>query len=513
MAFESMYIGATGMKAHGVRINNLGNNLANISTIGFKTSSVRFDTLISDDIIAGGNGGGFSQVGQGVRVAAVLTDFSQGALEPGSETTDLAIDGQGFFRVVKDGVSRYTRAGNFRFNKDGYLVNSHGYVLQGMEIIDGVAAGVGDVHLDLNGDGMFIVDPQATTLMTMAVNLGSGYDANVDESNPFFSMFKDWNGLTEQDEPLPESGYSFKNTINVYDENGVEHSLNVYFDPVTVSNAGGMQYWEYVVGMDPSEEGRAAFMGTSGAGLLMAGTIAFGANGRLENMSAFTYNGTGGVKDLDSWEPGAFSAEGHPVFSATFSGTGSGAGTATNTIAFSLGVENTAGSWLADRASNAGAVGVDPSSLPRFAATYMGAFASSAYSGTSSAMYQTQDGSPKGYLQNITVDNYGVMVGNFSNGVNKDLYQLTLYHFPNEYGLRREGHNLFSESPTSGAAVEGTPNSEALGGISSRTLETSNVDMATEFTIMISAQHGFQANSKVITTTDQILQNLINLKR
>ncbi|MDY7002066.1 MAG: flagellar hook-basal body complex protein [Thermodesulfobacteriota bacterium] len=513
MAFESMYIGASGMKAHGVRVNNLGNNLANISTIGFKNSRVRFDTLISDEVTTGGTGTGFSQVGQGVRVASVLTDFSQGALEPGAEATDLAIEGQGFFNVVKDDVSRYTRAGNFRFDKDGYLVNPHGYVLQGMEITNGVAGSVGDIQLHLNGDGLFIVEPEATTLVSMVANLGSVYDSNVDENNPFFSMFKDWNGLTEEDEPLPESAYSFKNTIQVYDEDGGEHTLSVYFDPVTLSDAGGTQYWEYVVGMDPSEEGRAAFQDTSGAGLLMAGTMAFGPSGQLENISAFTYNGTGGVKDLDSWDPSAFSADGLPVFSATFSGTGSGAGTATNTIALNFGLENTAGSWLAGNASNAGAVGVDHSSLPEFATVDRGAFASSAYAGSSSVMYQSQDGSPKGYLQNISVDNYGVMVGSFSNGVNRDLFQLTLYNFPNEFGLRREGHNLFSESPTSGDASEATPNSEGLGAISCRTLEISNVDMATEFTTMISAQHGFQANSKVITATDQILQNLINLKR
>jgi len=513
MAFESMYIGASGMKAHGVRVNNLGNNLANISTIGFKNSRVRFDTLISDEVTTGGTGTGFSQVGQGVRVSSVITDFSQGALEPGSEATDLAIEGQGFFNVVKNDVSRYTRAGNFRFDKDGYLVNSQGYVLQGMGITDGVAGSVGDIKLDLNGVGLFIVDPEATTQISMVANLGSLDDANVDGSNPFFSMFRSWNGLSQQDEPLSEGGYSFKNTIKVYDEDGGEHNLSVYFDPVTVSNSGGAQYWEYVVGMNPSEDGRAAFMDTSGAGLLMAGTITFGASGQLENISAFTYNGAGGVKDLESWDPSAFSADGFPAFSTTFSGASSGAGTATSTIALNFGLENTAGSWLAGGASNAGAVGADLSSLPGFAAVGKRAFASTAYSGSSSVMYQSQDGSPKGYLQNISVDNYGVMVGTFSNGVNKDLYQITLYNFPNEFGLRREGHNLFSESPTSGDAAGATPNSEGLGAISCRTLETSNVDMATEFTTMISAQHGFQANSKVITASDQILQNLINLKR
>jgi len=131
---SSLYQGITGLQAHSQAISVIGNNLANVSTTGYKGSNIYFQDLISQDIsTAAGN----SQMGLGVQVAAIYADFAQGAIETTTEATDLAIGGKGFFTVKVPDTDNtyYTRAGNFRFDSDGYLCDPHGYVVQGWEMV------------------------------------------------------------------------------------------------------------------------------------------------------------------------------------------------------------------------------------------------------------------------------------------------------------------------------------------------------------------------------------------
>ncbi|HOJ43378.1 MAG TPA: flagellar hook-basal body complex protein, partial [Syntrophorhabdaceae bacterium] len=142
-----------------------------------------------------------------------------------------------------------------------------------------------------------------------------------------------------------------------------------------------------------------------------------------------------------------------------------------------------------------------------------GGGASTQYPIASTTNFQTQDGYPPGVLQNVTVSQEGVISGHYSNGQIIDLYQITLANFNNPQGLQREGGNLFKETIASGPAYTNAPGSGGLGKINPNSLEQSNVDLATEFVKMIIAQRGFQANARVITSTDEILQELMNLKR
>lgn len=154
----------------------------------------------------------------------------------------------------------------------------------------------------------------------------------------------------------------------------------------------------------------------------------------------------------------------------------------------------------------------------------MDAFATTRFLGTTSVLYQDQNGYGRGYLQNVDVDRYGVVTGQYSNSMSAELYQVTLYTFRSPYGLYREGNNHFSATPDSGEALEGSPDGYnaitgtyddtlGLGVIESNAIEASNVDMAEEFATMIVTERGFQANSKVITTTDTLLQSAIHMKR
>ncbi len=138
---------------------------------------------------------------------------------------------------------------------------------------------------------------------------------------------------------------------------------------------------------------------------------------------------------------------------------------------------------------------------------------SSQFSGSNSTLYQTQDGFGSGFLQDVSTDADGVISGTYSNGQVLFLARVALANFVNPWGLSREGGNLFSETRQSGQPLTGTPGSAGLGTISPNSLEQSNVDLSTEFVNMIIQQRGFQANSRVITTTDDMLAELINLKR
>jgi flagellar hook protein FlgE len=135
------------------------------------------------------------------------------------------------------------------------------------------------------------------------------------------------------------------------------------------------------------------------------------------------------------------------------------------------------------------------------------------YSAPSATTFQNQDGYPSGTLRGVAVDDSGVVTGSYSNGQVTPLYQIVLADFPSYYGLSKMGKNLYAESRESGQALPGVPQSGRLGSISTSAIEMSNVDLAQEFVKMITTQRAFQANSRVITTSDEILNELINLKR
>ncbi len=515
MGFSSLYIGASGLIAHGERMNAISNNLANVNTIGFKGADVRFQNMLSQSISGGDTTvQGLNQVGQGVSLAAILGDFNQGPIEPGTYATDLAIGGDGFFQVVKDNATHYTRAGNFRFDRTGALLDPNGFVLQGQTITEEGNSGTGDLILNLNEDGQVVVEPRATTLATMVMNLNTESDNTSSAGDPFFSLMQSWNGGSQP--PLSEGAYDYENTITMYDDQGQAHALSVYFDGVSVSDGTGRRHVEFVAGMDPAQDGRTDFADTSGAGLLMAGVLTFDSAGQLVDMAAYTCSDTAsaasGVKSLSAWVPAALTADGMPLVEADFAAA-SGATAGVVTMGLDFGLSSADAAWEGGYASNAAGVGTTATGLASMDGPARAALATTAYTGNASTLYQAQDGYGEGALQSLSADRTGVLSGTFSNGVVKELMQITLYAFPSEYGLRREGMNHYSETLASGSAVEGLPTQEQFGSIIGSSLEQSNVDMARQFSSMIITERGFQANSKVITTTDSILQILAQIKR
>ncbi len=542
----SLFSGITGLQAHGDKMSVLGNNIANVNTVGFKSAKMHFEDAISQDVTTAT---GTAQVGRGVQVGAIYADFAQGSFETTSEATDLAIGGSGFFIVKpkEDETVYYSRAGNFRFDKDGYLTDPHGYVLQGWEVqtsASGVATGdattasaavrtVG-VPTDIRLEN-FQSAPQATSRINMITNLDSGEASHASSTtNPFFSLFEAWDGTA--DPPVGDSLYGYQSTMKVYDENGSAHNVTTYYDQVTLSNAGGKKVWEYIVTSTPADDGRlisgtTPFATSSAAGLLMTGTLTFNAAGDLTGTSAFTLKSgvtASGIKNLSNWTLANFSQNGAPLLTANFLSTSNASFTdsvSPSTIEMNFGLSNQdlSGSGITkgwntgtSAISNAGQIGTDItdiSRIPNYGQVETSALASTSYSTGSTTLFQSQDGYTAGFLQNVSVDRDGVLTGRYSNGQILELYALTIADFNNRWGLRREGGNLFSETRDSGDALTGRANTGGKGSIASNSLEASNVDLAVEFVNMITTQRGFQANSKVITTTDSMMGELIQLKR
>ncbi len=370
----SMWTSVSGLLVHGEKMNVIGNNISNVNTVGFKGQRMDFQDYVYQYM---GTASGMGQVGRGTSIGIIMNDFDQGALENTTSDTDIAITGNGFFAVKPktNNTTYYTRAGNFSFDKDGYLVSPHGYVLQGWMIDrekqntnsssninrqSGGIVGTGaptDIQLDT-----FTCPPRHTTEVTLPVNLkqpgidsvtnklSTDDDKSVDVADPFFAILKRWNA--EATKPLGDDSYAFQSTIEVFDEGGQSHELTVYFDRVAngaTTGGGGTQnitnnseneiYWEYIVTMDPAGDVRdfttnalspnaistTADVPDKLKGLLGAGVITFGKEGNIKDTSCFVpgpgqwWDASDNV-DLDKFVSAPFSQDGFPMIAPNFSG-------------------------------------------------------------------------------------------------------------------------------------------------------------------------------------------------
>lgn len=551
----SMWTAVTGLLVHGEKMNVVGNNIANVNTVGFKGSRMDFEDFVNQNVYAAS---GPSQVGRGAAIGAIYGNFTQGSFEQSTDPTDMAISGEGFFKVKPIGTDTeyYTRAGNFRFNADGYLVDPHGYALQGWRIqqptpslgsSSGTVAGSTSAT-SLKGSGTptnikldsFTCDPKHTNMMQAELNLSSLATGKTSSStgNPFFALLETWDA--QQDPALGENAYVHPYTTTIYDEGGTKHTVTIYFDKVESSELdpaqveGGKQYWEYIVTINPSEDHRIMDNGQNPSdkmkGVLMAGTLEFNSSGEFMNMSAYvpTLGGTAG-EALTSWVSAPISSNGYPMFCPNFSGRPN-ASTAWDhsasppteinkeaqnyLVELNLGLRNKSNAWESGF-SDASALTNKPHSINGIASDDLERQAkrTKSYAEANATVNQSQDGYSFGYLSTVYVDRDGVLYGKYSNGQTLSLFQVTLYDFISPHNLRREGGNLFSETKESGDATSGPANSIGLGSVYGNNLEQSNVDLATEFVQMITTQRGFQANSKAITTVDTMLETVIGMKR
>jgi flagellar hook protein FlgE len=409
---SAMYTGLTGLNSNGEAMGVLGDNIANLSTTGFKYSQVQFEDLMAQ-MVSTGSGPG--QEGRGTRISEITPIFSQGSLETSADDVDVAITGSGFL-IVKEpnsGGLYYTRDGNFSLDKTGYLVNAHGYRVQGKEIVNGSPSGTDtDIVIQQN-----FSNPQPTANMEMVLNL----DASAAD----------------------DGTYSYSSALAVYDSLGNSHSVNMTYTK-TAANI-----WSVSGTLDGVDIPAADIVNHVGGGA--ASPLTFNSSGTLAS---------GGDYDM-TLSGGSMSAP--LTLELKLSGTGGGTTTQ--------------------------------------------------YAASSVTNYASQDGYGPGYLQRVSINNEGIITGSFSNGQIIPLYQLTLARFNAPTKLHREGSNMYTETQDSGVPLTGAPNTNGLGSITSNSLEQSNVDLGAQFVHMIIYQRAFQANSRVITTSDTLLEETLNLKR
>jgi len=413
---KSLFTSLSGLTSNSLALGVIGNNIANVNTVGFKGSKAIFADLLGSSL-------GSLVIGSGVRISSVLPNFLQGSVKTTGNVTDLAIDGDGFF-IVSDGERKYyTRAGEFILNDDGLLVSPQGYKLQGWALNEaGEITGVlGDINLS-----NLVTEARATSIVNLKVNLDA---TESPPTNPF-------------DPDDPES-YNYSTTVTVYDSLGNSHAVTVYFVKTSDNHWTARYIYEDATG-----------------NTLEAGT------------QDLVFNDDGSLQTDNSSTPITFNF---------------GGGAASQDIQFDYGT-----------GTSEGGTGLDGStqfSLP-CSTTFLG-----------------QDGYPAGSLVGISIQDDGTIDGLFSNGKVKHLYKIALANFISPWNLAKIGDNLYAATGTSGQAIIGAPRTGGRGKILSSSLEMSNVDLATEFTNMILTQRAFQANARVITTSDEILNEVVNLKR
>ncbi len=421
---SSLFSGISGLNTNGNAMSVIGDNIANVNTIGFKSTSVTFEDLLGASVGQG------NAIGAGTTLSSLNFDFNQGAFETTGVATDLAIDGKGFFIVNKDGSNYFARAGRFHFDKNGVLINNAGYHVQGFQADENgnVTSQVGDLSVEHNAP------PQATTEVNVAANL----DSRVDTPPAF-----DINDTA--------TTANFSTTLSIYDSLGNAHFLNFFFRKASPLS------WEWHAAVPKDDVTNPLATDTSltevGDGLLT-----FSTGGAL-------FDETTNTPLTIKWKSGAADSS----IAADF-------GTNINTEGSTTGLDGTTD-----------------------------------FGNESSVVTQTQNGFGAGSLINMAVNPNGDIEGVFSNGGSRVLGRIALASFANQGGLRRLGGGIFVETTDSGQALVGGPDTGSRGVITSAALEKSNVDLATQFVNMIQIQRGYQANTRTIRTTDQMLVDLIGL--
>lgn len=396
---RSLFSGISGLRQHQTMMDVTGNNIANVNTNGYKSSSVVFEDTLSQMIRASGaattarGGTNPAQVGLGVQLGGISTNFGQGSAQSTGRATDLMISGDGFFVFRNGNEQVYSRAGSFSFDSTGRLVTNTGMIVQGWAGVNGTINTDGAVT-DIRLPAGTLISPEPSDSIGLGGNITAGTTSTMTL------------GTT------------------VYDGAGVSHDLTI---TLTDDGSGGFA-------VDVLENGSSVAS--------TAGALSFNADGSYD--------------------------------------TGSTAAQAT----------------LADGT----VIDIDLSGI-------------TAYGGSKTLAVTSSNGYAAGSLQQFQISPDGTVIGIFSNGQKLNMAQIALANFNNPGGLEKMGNSTFRSSTNSGLAQIGAPGGGGRGTLIGGSLEMSNVDLAAEFTNLIIAQRGFQANSRVITTSDELLQELVNIKR
>ncbi|ORC34271.1 flagellar hook protein FlgE [Marispirochaeta aestuarii] len=462
---RSLYAGVSGLQNHQTRMDVIGNNISNVNTIGFKKGRVNFQDMLSQTMSGAARPtddlGGVNpkQVGLGMTIAAIDTIHTQGSLQTTGVMTDIAIQGNGFFILREGDKEFYTRAGAFGLDEAGTLVNpANGLKVQGWmaqevegQTIINTASDVGDITIPIGGK-----DPaSATSEVYLACNLDKRVGEIPADAGPAEVLQNTW-------------------TIDktVYDDFGNTHTMRINF----TKTVGAPNSWDAVVIMNPDADGADTANTLAEVGEANNATATFTVN----------FNNLGTLESVTD-------AQGDILTE----------GALQTQISFDVPDANpdAEGGVLRQTFNlNLGEVGSVVNSMTQFAEK-------------SSTKAFAQNGYPMGYLESFKVDQSGMITGVYSNGTNRTIGQVALASFVNPGGLEKAGESTYIVTNNSGDPNVSESGVAGKGKFIAGALEMSNVDLAEQFTDMIVTQRGFQSNSKTIQTSDQMLQELLTLKR
>lgn len=455
---RSMYSGISGLRVHQNKMDVIGNNIANINTVGYKKGTMTFQEVFSQ-VIRGASApqegrGGINpqQIGLGVSIGSINTIHTKGTAQRTDNPEDLMIDGEGFFVVSDDANFEnkyYTRAGNFTLDGDGNLVTADGYKVLGY-----LADEEGNLTSEIGGIRINRSETKAPTA-TSKIYFEGNLDSRLKEGDEHKAdtVIKDSLGNSYT------ITFRFKKVENSQDGNIWELTVDRITDQATgnyVANPSGLLNGDSLkLKFNPS--GKLIEIGDN----ILVGDNVGELEVLLTGLSNIEFNKNKEGNEIDPIKPsGVF----HDI------------------ILFDLG-DSDSYRLLNQHAND---IDVKP---------------------------YAKDGNSSGKLEGYSIDDTGIVVGIFTNGERKALGQIMLAKFDNPMGLQKAGNNFFVDTRNSGEPQFGKAATGGYGPIASGTLEMSNVDLSMEFTEMITTQRGFQANSRIITTSDEMLQELVNMKR
>jgi len=455
--FDALTTAVSGLQAQSFAMQNISGNIANSQTTAYKGIDTSFADLIPGDSVP------THQIAGGVIAGSRATNNVQGTIQSTTSTTDMAVNGNGFFVVqaptgfngnqpLFGGIDSYTRRGDFQLDANGYLVNGAGYFLEGIAIDPTTGNPVGSVATPLQFQGNFL-PASATTQVNYGINLPARPNTNAFvPTTPNSELLNPADFGT--DPTIAGTGTvvgsdvtTFVNesidggSVTIYDALGSPANLQMRWAKVDSVAAGGTDTWELFYQTDSAATGA---------------TVAW-----VNSGTSFAFDNTGQLAP--------------PITNLTLTGV----------------VINTTTLGNITISSPTGGI-------TQFANT----------SGVATVNNMQQNGFAAGQLKSIAVSDAGDIIGTFSNGQNVALAQVPLVHFNSPNNLKALDGGAYQLTNESGPAIAGSS-----GKIIGQSLEASNTDIATEFTKLIVTQQAYSANTKVITTANQMSQDLLNVVR
>ena len=483
---RSLFTGISGLSVHQTMLDVTANNIANVNTTGFKSASTRFEDTFSQLVRSGAaprlnERGGMnpSQVGLGVKLQSITNNFTGGAAQTTGRNLDTMINGDGFFVLRKsNGTNVYTRNGSFGLDAQGQIVAADGSFVQGwMADAEG--------KIDASGQPGNVILPLTSTVSanpTTKIVYGGNLPAD--------KIYEDPTGSTSD----PFNAFERTQRVVVYDDKGNPHNVLLAFTRADFANPGAAPKWEMraydadAFSEIPDEKQRQK-LATDGEGARIALSMDAGGSADIGGSVKWT-DADDGVVTFQFTEQGTLDAD---------------TAAALKSIKFHIGQANV------DKTANPPTVTYDETVAAQD--TTLDLSNLTGFGGVNNFAVGQVNGNAAGTLTAFSVEADGTIRGKFSNGDSMGIGRLAVASFANPLGLEKAGSSYFVEGGNSGQPQIGEAGTGSRGSMTGGAIEMSNVDLAGEFTNLILSQRGFQANSRVITTSDEILQELVNMKR